>query len=330
MTNNEFSALVTAVHKERYQLEFQGAVIYGRVKQGAYHHSSQSWPTVGDTVLIVPNDLGDCQIIETLPRKSYFARKDPRPGGGEQAVAANFDYVFILTSLNQDYSPHRIERYLTLAWDSGAQPVVVLTKADLCPDCAAKVRETEAVAPGVPVHAVSSQSGFGLETLCHYFENGKTSVFLGSSGVGKSSLVNALAGSEIMSTGEIRESDGRGRHTTTHRQLLRLPTGGVIIDTPGMRELGMWGGSQGLEEAFADVKAILAQPCRFSDCRHETEPGCVVLAALKDGRLDPQRWKSYISLQREVRYSEDYAAAMADKRERFKAIAKANKGNRKR
>lgn len=330
MINNEFSALITAVHKERYQLEHEGSTIYGRLKQGAYHDGSQSWPTVGDTVSIVPNQRGDCQITGTFPRKSFFTRKDPRPGGGEQAVAANFDYVFILTSLNQDFNLARIERYLTLAWDSGALPVVVLTKADLCPDYAAKVRETEAVAPGVAVHAVSSQSGFGLETLCHYFENGKTSVFLGSSGVGKSSLVNALAGSEIMATGEIRESDDRGRHTTTHRQLLRLPSGGRIIDTPGMRQLGMWGGSQGLEEAFADVKAILAQPCRFSDCSHRTEPGCAVQAALADGRLDPQRWKSYVALQREVRYSEDYAAAMADKRERFKAIAKANKGNRKR
>lgn len=232
-------ARVTAVHKDRYAIVCQEGETYARLKTREYYGGFEAFPTAGDFVLIhyIPN--GDSQIIATLPRKTYFARRDPDPGRREQAVAANFDYVFIMQSLNMDFNPKRLERYLTIAWQSGAIPVILLTKADLTPDYAEQLMAAEHVAPGVSIHAVSARTGFGLESLVPYLQPGKTVVFLGSSGVGKSSLVNALAGKEVMTEGGIREDDSKGRHTTTHRQMLMLPGGVMIIDTPGMRELGM-------------------------------------------------------------------------------------------
>lgn len=201
-------------------------------------------------------------------------------------MAANFDTVFILQSLNHDFNERRLERYVTLAWQSGAVPAVVLTKADLTQDSAEARRRAERLAAGVGVFAVSAKTGEGLAALDGYLRPGKTVVFLGSSGVGKSSLLNALAGEELMETGGIREDDSRGRHTTTHRQLFRLDSGAMVIDTPGMRELGMWDVSEGLSEAFTDVQALLGR-CRFSDCRHQQEPGCAVREALETGVLSP-------------------------------------------
>lgn len=318
-------ARVTAVHKDRYAIVCQEGEAYARLKTREYYGGFEAFPTAGDFVMIhyIPN--GDSQIIATLPRKTYFARRDPDRGRGEQAVAANFDYVFIMQSLNMDFNPKRLERYLTLAWQSGATPVILLTKADLTPDYAEQLMAAEHVAPGVSIHAVSARTGFGLESLAPYLQPGKTVVFLGSSGVGKSSLVNALAGKEVMTEGGIREDDSKGRHTTTHRQMLMLPGGVMIIDTPGMRELGMWEVSEGLGSAFADVEQFLGK-CRFRDCRHDREPGCAIRAAIESGELDAARWESYQNLSNEAESREDL---LRRKQAFMKNVAKINKQRKK-
>lgn len=315
-------ARVTAVHRERYALVCAHGHTYGRLKARVYYGPEpEEFPTAGDFVCIQYIGNGDSVIVKTLPRRSVFLRRDPDPGRGEQAAAANFDVCFILTSLNRDFTPARIERYLTLAWQSGATPVVLLTKADLVDDPTEYVRAAQKVAVGVEVIPLSAVTGFGLERLTPYLTSGKTAVFLGSSGVGKSSLLNALLGEEAMEVRAVREDDSRGRHTTTHRQLFLLPGGGMVIDTPGMRELGMWDVSAGLGSTFADVEEILARPCKFSDCKHESEPGCAVKAALAGGELSAERWKSYLMLKREARWSEDPTGALREKWARNKAIA---------
>jgi ribosome biogenesis GTPase len=237
-------------------------------------------------------------VRAVLPRRTRFARKEPWLTD-EQVIAANIDTVFLVTDCGRDFKPRRLERYLTAAWDSGADPVVVLTKADLSDDVEETVAEAEAVAFGVPVHAVSSVTGEGLGGLDPYLAPGRTVALLGSSGVGKSTLANRLLGEELLATGEVRR-DGRGRHTTTHRELVLLPGGAFLLDTPGMRELQLWADESALEETFADV-AALANGCRFSDCAHGSEPGCAVQVALRDGSLPQIRWESYRKLQRELR-----------------------------
>ena len=300
-------ARITAVHKERYELVCEYGAGYARLKTKVYYNGTEDFPTAGDFVRIdyIPN--GDSRIIRTLPRRTFFSRRDPTPGRGEQAVAANFDYVFILQSLNHNFNGKRLERYLTLAWQSGAVPVIVLTKADLTEDASPYLQTAESIAPGVDICAISARNGFGMDRLSRYVQPEKTIVFLGSSGVGKSSLVNALAGEELMSVSEIREEDSRGRHTTTHRQLIMLPNGAMVIDTPGMRELGMWDVSVGLHDAFEDVEEYLGQ-CRFSDCKHKSEPGCAVRAAIESGDLSPERWESYCKLKSEARFSDEKGA----------------------
>src|SRR5262249_10901314 len=229
-----------------------------------------------------------------------------------QVVAANVDVAFVVTSLNADLNARRLERYLATAWDSGASPVIVLTKADLCHDHVLRVAEIEAIALGVPVHVVSVITGQGLAAVGSSFAIGQTAVLLGSSGVGKSSLVNALAGTALMTTQAIREDDARGRHTTTHRQLILLPNGRLVLDTPGMRELGLWEVDVGVATTFADIEA-LASLCRFKDCAHGPEPGCRVQAAIASGVLDGDRLRSYIKLQRELGRGarKDHSAARA-------------------
>jgi ribosome biogenesis GTPase len=238
------------------------------------------------------------EIRAVLPRRTRFARKEPWLTE-EQVVAANVDAAFLVTDCGRDLKPRRLERYLTAAWDSGADPVIVLTKADLAENVSESVAEAEAVAFGVPVHAVSSVSGEGLEELETYLASGRTVALLGSSGVGKSTLANRLLGEELLATAAVRR-DGGGRHTTTHRELVQLPGGGLLLDTPGMRELQLWADESALEETFADVAELAAQ-CRFSDCGHGSEPGCAVRAALAEGTLPEVRWESYSKLQRELR-----------------------------
>ncbi len=317
-------ARITAVHKERYALVCEYGETYGRLKTKEYYSGFQEFPTAGDFVLINYNPSGDSQIIKTLSRKTFFSRRDPTPGRGEQAVASNFDIVFIMQSLNQDFNTKRLERYLTLAWQSGAIPVVVLTKEDLVDEYEPYVQIVESFAVGVSVYAVSAKTGAGLDALADYMMPGKTIVFLGSSGVGKSSLLNALAGEEIMAVNGIREDDSKGRHTTTHRQLILLKNGAMIIDTPGMRELGMWDVTSGLGEAFSDVEQYLGK-CRFSDCKHQTEPGCAIKEAIANGELPRERWESYMSLKKEAKYSDDKAAFLRQKQQRNKDIAKWNR-----
>lgn len=320
-------ARVTAVHRERYELFCDRGECYGRLKASQYYRQEELYPTAGDFVMIDYQVGGDSVIVRTLERRSLFSRLDPSSSGhAAQAVAANFDYVFILQSLNHDFNPRRLERYITLAWQSRALPVVVLTKADLVEDAAPMRRQAEQAAAGVGVYAVSAKSGAGLDDLSEYLRPGKTCVFLGSSGVGKSSLVNALAGSEVMDTSEIREDDSRGRHTTTHRQLIMLPSGVMIIDTPGMRELGMWDVSEGIGQSFADVESYFGS-CKFRDCTHNGEPGCAVQAAIDRGELSAERLESYRRLRREARFSDDKDGYMRGKEAWAKGIAMYNRKN---
>ncbi len=295
----------------------------------------EEFPTTGDFVLVNYNFSGDSQILKTLPRKSKFARNDFSGHAAgyvktvlEQTVAANFDFVFVMASLNRDFNVKRIERYLALAWQSGALPVIILTKADLVNDCTDYVRAAEKVASGIGVYAVSAVSGFGLGALADYLKPRKTIVFLGSSGVGKSSLVNALAGKDIMAVNKIREDDSKGRHTTTHRQLIMFDSGVMIIDTPGMRELGMWDVSVGLGEAFGDVEQYFRR-CKFNDCKHQTEPGCAVKAAIESGELPFERWNSYINLKREAKFSDDKGAYLHQKQQWNKDLARWGKQMKK-
>ena len=326
MNNHEIiTARVTAVHRERYQLISEKGECFGRLKAKEYHVERAEYPTAGDYVTIEYLETGDSRIIATQPRKTVFTRRAPGPVPMEQAVAANFDYVFILQSLNHDFNPKRLERYLTLAWQSGATPVILLTKADLVEDYWDYLTRIERVAAGVNVHVVSAHTGFGLNRLNAYLQPGKTVVFLGSSGVGKSSLVNALAGEELMAVSAIREDDSRGRHTTTHRQLITLRSGVHVIDTPGMRELGMWEVDEGIGEAFSDVEAFLGK-CRFSDCSHGSEPGCAIRAAIASGELDAGRWESYRRLKEEA---VDRDELLRRKREWSKGVAKFSRNRNK-
>ena len=295
------------------------ADLAGRVVHEAA--STAELPVVGDWVAVSPRpEEGAGTIQAVLPRRTRFSRKTAWTAAEEQVLAANLDVVFVATSLNEDLNLRRLERYLTLAWESGAAPVVLLTKADLHPAPEAAVAEVAAVARGVDVHALSARTGEGLDAVRAHLGPGVTAALLGSSGVGKSTLVNRLVGEEVLETREIRD-DGRGRHTTTRRQLVVLPGGGLVIDTPGLREVQLWEAEEGLDEAFEDV-AELAAGCRFADCAHEREPGCAVRAALEDGRLAPERWESYRKLQRELEHLERRLdkRAQAEQRRRWRAL----------
>ncbi len=321
-------ARITACHRGRYEFVCDAGSGSARLKAGEYREGGGIYPTTGDFVLLDRREGGESRILKTLPRRTCFTRLDPSSSGhGGQAVAANFDYVFVMQSLDRDCNPRGLERYLTLAWQSGAVPVVLLTKADCVEDAATALRAAGKLAVGADVCAVSARTGEGLERLAAYLRPGKTVVFLGASGVGKSSLVNALAGREAMATDRVRERDGRGRHTTTHRQLILLDGGAMVIDTPGMRELGLWEAGDGLERSFADVERHLGR-CRFADCRHQSEPGCAVKAAIRDGELSLERWESYLRLDAEARFADDKTGYLRGKERRFKDIAKLRKQGR--
>jgi ribosome biogenesis GTPase len=278
-------------------------------------------PVVGDWVAIAARPAEAAGTIQAvLPRRTKFSRKTAWQATEEQVLAANVDVVFLVTSLNEDLNLRRLERYLILAWESGAQPVIVLTKSDLHPAPEAAVTEVGLTAYGVPVHAVSNKTGAGLDAIRAQLGPGVTAALLGSSGVGKSTLVNTLAGEELLATQEIRD-DGKGRHTTVRRELVQLPDGSLVIDTPGMRELQLWEADDGLEEAFEEVTELFGK-CRFSDCAHDTEPGCAVRQALADGTLDPERWDSFVKLEAELAHLErklDKRAA-AEARKRWKLL----------
>jgi ribosome biogenesis GTPase / thiamine phosphate phosphatase len=289
-------ARVAAQHRGGYDVLTEAGErrvrLTGRLRHEAA--SAAELPAVGDWVV-----LRDDTIHAVLPRRSAFSRKAAWSATEEQVLAANLDAVFVVSALNGDLNLRRLERYLTLAWESGATPVLVLTKADLCDDVGAALLEVEQVALGVATHAVSNLSGAGLDELTPYLAPARTVALLGSSGVGKSTLANRLAGEERQVTHEIAE-DGRGRHTTTSRQLIPLPGGALLVDTPGLREIQLWEADDGIQEAFADVDELAAD-CRFSDCAHQSEPGCAVQAAIDEGRLLSERLQSYRQLQRELK-----------------------------
>jgi ribosome biogenesis GTPase len=296
---------IVVQHRGLYDLVTELGELTGQISGRLAHEAERGgYPAVGDWVAVAarPGDPA-ATIHAVLPRRTAFMRKAAHSVATEQVVAANVDVALLVASMNSDLNARRLERYLASAWQSGAAPVVVLTKADLADDPDAGIAEAEAVAFGAPVIAVSAVTGQGLEALAARLKPAETAVLVGSSGVGKSSLVNALAGHELMSTGEIRERDDRGQHTTTHRELIRLPSGALILDTPGMRELGLLDASDGLSTTFEDIEA-LAETCRFGDCGHTNEPGCAILAALETGVLDPGRWKSFQKLQRELAHQE--------------------------
>ncbi len=303
------AARVAVEHRGAYVLYSEEGELTGELP-GRFRHEATSradLPAVGDWVAVEPLPGERRAVIRhVLPRRTRFSRKVAGVETEEQVVAANIDLVFLVSALNQDLNLRRAERYLTTTWESGASPVIVLTKTDLADDISEVMTAFEAIAPGVPIHATSVVTDDGIDELTTYLDGGKTVAVLGSSGVGKSSLINRLTGLDL-AVKEIREDDGKGRHTTTSRQLIPLPNGGAIMDTPGMRELQLWVADEGLDAAFTDIAELAAQ-CRFKDCAHDAEPGCAVKAALRSGELAEDRWASYVKLQREL-------AAVARKRD---------------
>ena len=333
---NKMIARIIATHKDRYEIACDNGLGYAQIKRGCYYDNPNSiYPTTGDFVLIEWNNMGDSMIYETLRRESSFSRTASSSDRNrelhnqhEQLVAANFDYVFIIQSLNNNFNINRIERYLSLAWESGGIPVIVLTKSDLVSNPKEYVNKVQDIAFGVDVYAVSCITKEGIEDINKYFSKGKTIVFLGSSGVGKSTLVNTLYGREVMKTSEVRENDSRGRHTTTSRNLIMLPNGAMIIDTPGMRELGMWNAEEGISKTFSDIEQYIGT-CKYSNCTHTSEPGCKILEAIENGEISKERFEQYLKLQKESQYNTDSEKYLKDKKEKFKEIAKINKNNKK-
>jgi ribosome biogenesis GTPase / thiamine phosphate phosphatase len=294
---------------------------------GAFRHAHaepDAFPAVGDWVVATRVEGEDkLRIHHVLPRRTVFTRTAAGNTSDVQVVAANVDTVFIVMGLDGDFNPRRAERYIALAYESGARPVIVLSKSDLADGLDDCVLEIEAVALGVPVHPISSIQRHGVDALAPYVAAGQTVACLGSSGAGKSTLINALLGNEVMATGAVRADDSRGRHTTTHRQLLTLPGGGSLIDTPGMRELQLTGDESSLGNAFEDVEALVKR-CAFRNCTHGNEPGCAVREAMDNGELDPARYRSYEKLQRELDYVQRRQSESFnyEERQRNKALGK--------
>ena len=315
--------------KELYRIIYAGgelpAAVSGRFRFDAC--SASDFPAVGDYVLADTDTGGMAVIHYLLPRRSIFIRHASGTAKTEQAVAANIDTVFICMALNNDFNLRRLERYLSAAWESGAEPVVVLTKSDLCADLPLKLAQVHASSAGAETVVTSALEENGWAQLLPYISAGKTVAFVGSSGVGKSTLINCLLGEALLKTGGLRNDD-RGRHTTTRRQLLPLPCGATLIDTPGMRELGTWNADEGIGTAFSDIEELACR-CRFRNCTHGAEPGCAVRAALGSGALTEARLLSYKKLKAENAYSDNSADYLAEKEKHFKNIAKLNKTNRK-
>jgi ribosome biogenesis GTPase len=305
-SDNLIPARVSFQGREIYRLMSEQGELRAEIAGSLRHESmaSESLPACGDWVL-ADNPMGqDRTVIRfLLPWRTSFSRKQAGKAIGSQVVAANIDTVCLVSGLDSDFNPRRIERYLAIAWESGARPVIILNKADICLEVPSRIAEAMSLAPGVPVIAVSAMDGRGMEDILNYAEHGQTLALLGSSGVGKSSIVNRLLGRSSQEVREIDADTGRGIHTTAARQLFLLPSGGLIMDTPGMRELQIWSVDEGLGTAFEDIKA-LAEGCHFRDCSHRTEPGCRVRAAVDQGELDAGRLANYFKLCKEAHYIE--------------------------
>lgn len=300
----------------------------GRVKHEAA--SRQDLPAVGDWVVLRLDEGGRCQIRAVLPRTGRFARKAAGESTEAQVVAANIDTVFLVSGLDGDFNPRRIERYLMLSRESGATPVVILNKTDVADDVEEAVALVQGLAPGVPVLAISAEDGRGFDALELYLQPGKTVALLGSSGAGKSSIINRLVGASVLPTRSVRESDSRGRHASVHRQMIALPSGALVIDTPGMRELQLWGVDSGPSDTFGDI-AVLGAGCRFRDCRHRQEPGCAVKAAVEEGTLDSARYESFVKLddERETLEKRQEERALLEQKRKGKVMGRAIKAMKK-
>ena len=316
---------VSVVHGDRYRLY----TTYGELQAEAigallYRAERSGWPAVGDWVAVQLVGPDEAMVHAVLPRRTAFSRRAAGDREQEQVIAANIDLVLIVCGLDQEFNLRRIERYLTLAHASGAGAAIVLNKCDVCQDPIARIEEATSIAGGAPVLAITARSAQGIEPVLRLVAPGVTLALLGSSGVGKSTLVNRLLGVERQMVQDVRESDSRGRHTTTYRELLPLPQGGALVDTPGMRELQLWAGQDSLDSAFTEIAALASQ-CRFRDCSHTVEAGCAVQAAILAGELDPSRWQSYQKLRAEIAWHErqtDPQAALAVK-QKWKRIHKA-------
>ncbi|MCR4656819.1 MAG: ribosome small subunit-dependent GTPase A [Lachnospiraceae bacterium] len=318
-------ARIIAQDRDQYKVKTDNEELRAEVS-GKYRYEAvtvSDFPAVGDYVLVESGQDKDFCIITALyPRKSCFIRKAAGREKKEQVVAANIDYCFICMSLNNDYNLRRLERYLSVAWNSGATPVVVLTKADLCNNMETKLTEVCQVASGVDVITVSAYLE-DFDAVYDYLLPGKTVAFLGSSGVGKSTLINRLLGDNRIKTQDLRNDD-KGRHTTTGRELIELPSKAFVIDTPGMRELGMWDNEDGIDTAFPEIEELKGR-CRFSDCTHTNEPGCAIRKAIRNGELSEDRLASYLKLKRENEYMADGSGYLQAKKIKFKEISKINK-----
>lgn len=324
--NNEHIALIIAVHKERYALrDEEHGEYYAKLKASNYYHLSLTpYPVTGDLVKCQYNELGDSIILETMPRKTFIKRFDAWNATNAQAIAANVDEIFILTSANHDFNLKRLHRYLAACKQGNARCTIVITKADACEKPEELLQKAKADMPNEDILLISAVTGLGLDDIRRKMIPGSISVFLGSSGVGKSTLVNSLAGRHVMDVNGIREDDSKGRHTTTHRQMAFLDGGAMVIDVPGMRELALLDAEEGLNQTFKTVSDF-AEHCRFHDCRHENEPGCAVREAIEQGELTEESLQEYKNLQKEAARKErrsDWAVMVSKHRKQLKNTPK--------
>ena len=333
-TGEFIPARVAVQHKGHYVLYTELGELTGKITGRLRYRAENTtdFPAVGDWVVVRARpEEGAATITDILPRRTKFSRKVVGTVTEEQIIASNIDKAFIVSGLDEDFNPRRIERYLTLTAESGAEPVIVLNKSDLCDDLNDVLEEVNALSGGAPVLITAAKKNEGLDKVASLLSAGQTGTLLGSSGVGKSSILNHLLGVDHMATREVRESDSRGRHATTHRELVLLPTGGMLIDTPGMRELQLWGETSTVNESFDDIEELVLT-CKFTNCRHDTEPGCAVRQALEEGSLDPGRFESYQKLQKELAYlarKQDVQEQLKEK-ERWKKLTARHKRQDKR